>query len=167
MCSPHHETPSQLHPHLIPLCCPRTPALGALLHATNWHWSSILHMVMYMFQSYSLKSSHRHLLPLSPKVWHSVFNILCFTSQISWWLSGKASACNVGDAGLIPGSGRSSEGGHGNPFQYSCLEKPMDRGAWWATVHKVTKSWTRLKWLSTHLHALILDQNICEFIKRN
>ena len=68
MCSPHHETPSQLHPHLIPLCCPRTLALGALLHASDLHWSSILHMVMYTFQYYSLKSSHARLLPQNPKV---------------------------------------------------------------------------------------------------
>ena len=46
------------------------------------------------------------------------------------------------DAGSIPGSGRSPGGGHGNLFQYSCLENPMDRGAWWATVHRVTKSQT-------------------------
>ena len=150
MCSPHHETPSQLHPHLIPLCCPRTLALGALLHASDLHWSSILHMVMYTFQCYSLKSSHPHLLPLSPKVWHSVSNVLYFRSGISWWLSGKASVCNVGDACLVPGSGRSFGGGHGNPFQYSCLENPMDRGTWRATVHKVIKNWTRLKSLSTH-----------------
>ena len=58
------------------------------------------------------------------------------------WLTGKESACNAGatgDLGLIPGSGRSLGGGHGNPLQYSCLENPMDRGAWWAIVHKVTK----------------------------
>ena len=47
---------------------------------------------------------------------------------------GKASACNAGDLGLIPGLGRSPGEGHGNPFQYSCLENSMDR-AWWATVH--------------------------------
>ena len=50
----------------------------------------------------------------------------------------------AGDAGLIPGSGRFLGGGHGNPLQYSCLENPMDRGAWWATFHGVTKSQTRL-----------------------
>ena len=60
-----------------------------------------------------------------------------------------ASAEDVRDTGLIPGSGRSSGGGNGNPLQYSCLENPMDREAWWATVHRVTKSWTRLKRLST------------------
>ena len=47
--------------------------------------------------------------------------------------------------GLIPGLGRSPGGGHGNPLQCSCLENPMDRGAWWATVHGVANSWTRLK----------------------
>ena len=56
----------------------------------------------------------------------------------------KASACNVGDPGSIPGLGRSSGEGNGNPLQYSCLENPMDGGAWWATVHGVAKSWTRL-----------------------
>ena len=69
---------------------------------------------------------------------------------LPWWLSSKDSACNAGDWGLIPGSGRSSEGGHGNPLQYSCLEDPMDRGAWWATVPGVANSQTRLKQLSTH-----------------
>ena len=50
-----------------------------------------------------------------------------------------ASAGDTGDMGSIPGSGRSSEGGNGHPLQYSCLEKPMDRGAWWATAHVVSK----------------------------
>ena len=58
---------------------------------------------------------------------------------------GKASAYNVGDLGLIPGSGRSPGEGNGTPLQYSCLENPMDGGAWWATVHMVAKSQT---WLS-------------------
>ena len=52
----------------------------------------------------------------------------------------KASACNVGDLGSIPGLGRSPGEGNGNPFQYSCLENPMDRGAWWATVHECKES---------------------------
>ena len=53
-----------------------------------------------------------------------------------------ANAGDVRDAGSIPGLGRSPGGGHGNPLQYSCLENPMDRGAWQATVHKVTQSQT-------------------------
>ena len=55
-----------------------------------------------------------------------------------------ANAGVVKDAGSIPGLGRSPGGEHGNPPQYSCLENPMDRGAWRATVHKITKSQTRL-----------------------
>ena len=55
---------------------------------------------------------------------------------------GKASAYNAGDPGSIPGLGRSLREGTGNPLQYSCLENPMDGGAWWATAHGVTKSWT-------------------------
>ena len=57
---------------------------------------------------------------------------------------GKASACNAGDLGSIPGSGRSPGEGNGNLLQYPCLENLMDRGAWWAAVHRVTKSRTRL-----------------------
>ena len=49
----------------------------------------------------------------------------------------EESACNVEDPGSVPGSGRSPGEGHGNPLQYSCLENPMDRGAWWAIVHGV------------------------------
>ena len=66
--SPNPEPSSHLPPHSIPLGCPRAPALSALLHASNLYWSSILHTVIYMFQCYSLKSSHPHLLPHSPKV---------------------------------------------------------------------------------------------------
>ena len=55
---------------------------------------------------------------------------------------GKASTYNGGDPGSIPGFGRSSGEGNGNPLQYSCLENPMDGGAWWATVHGVAKSRT-------------------------
>ena len=54
----------------------------------------------------------------------------------------SASAGDAEDMGSIPGSGRSPGGGDGNPLQYSCMKNPMDRGAWWATVHGVTKSWT-------------------------
>ena len=57
---------------------------------------------------------------------------------------GSESACNAEDTGLIPGQGRSPGKGNGYPLQYSSLENSMDRGAWWATVHGVTKSQTRL-----------------------
>ena len=61
-----------------------------------------------------------------------------------------ASAGDVRDVGSIPGLGRSPGGGHGNPLQYSCLENSMDRGAWWATAHGVTKSQTPTKQPSMH-----------------
>ena len=61
-------------------------------------------------------------------------------------------ACMHGycDASLIPGSGSSPGEGIGNPLQYSCLENPVDRGAWWTAVHSVAKSWIRLKPMSMH-----------------
>ena len=58
--------------------------------------------------------------------------------------AGKESSCKAGDLGSIPGSGRFPREGNGNPLQYSCLGNPMDGGAWQATVHGVTKNWTRL-----------------------
>jgi len=65
--------------------------------------------------------------------------ILLTCMGLSWWLRSKESACSAGDAGSVPGLGRSPGGGRGNPLQYSCLENPTDRGGWWVTVHWVTK----------------------------
>ena len=67
---------------------------------------------------------------------------------------GKASACNARNAGLIPGLGRPHGGRHGNPFQYSCLENPMDRGAWWATVHGIAKNRTLLRRLNKQARSI-------------
>ena len=66
--------------------------------------------------------------------------------------SPSANAGDIRDAGSIPALGRSPEGGHGNPLQCSCLWNSMDRGAWQAMVHSVTKSRTLLKWLSIYAH---------------
>ena len=63
---------------------------------------------------------------------------------LPWWLSGKESACQTGDLGLIPELGRSPGEGNDNPLQYSCLGDPMDREGWQATVHGVAKSWALL-----------------------
>ena len=65
---------------------------------------------------------------------------------------GKESARNAGDPSSIPGLGKFSGEGNGNPFQYSCLENSMDRGAWWAIVYRVAKSWT---WLSDFIFTFI------------
>ena len=72
-----------------------------------------------------------------------------------------ASAGDIRESGSIPGSGRSSGGGHGNSLQYSCLENPMDRGAWQATGHGVKKSWTQLKRLTIHAYMCIYFCEVC------
>ena len=74
--------------------------------------------------------------------WKYVLLNLFSRESIPGGSDGKKSACNARDLGLIPGSGRSSGEGNGNPLQYSCLDSFMDRGAWWAIVHRVAKSWT-------------------------
>ena len=74
-------------------------------------------------------------------IYHKHFLLTYTASLVS---ECKESTCNGGDLGLIPGLERSPGDGHGNPLQYPCLENPMDIGAWWATVHGVAKSWTRL-----------------------
>ena len=71
---------------------------------------------------------------------------------------GKESTCNAGDVGSIPGSGRHPGEGTGNPLQYSCLENPMDGGAWWATVHGVAESQTQLKRLNTSIFLLEAEE---------
>ena len=74
-------------------------------------------------------------------------------SQVAWVVKKPpANAGDVRDMGSIPGLGRSPGGGHGNPFQYSCLENAMGSRAWQAMVHRITQSQTWLKWLSTHTH---------------
>ena len=74
---------------------------------------------------------------------------------------GKVSACNAGDLGSIPGSGRSPGEGNGTPLQYSFLENPMNRGAWWATVHGVAKSRTRLSdFTTTATYARLKHPNV-------
>ena len=70
---------------------------------------------------------------------------------------GKVSAYNAGDPGSIPGSGRSPGERNGNPLQYSCLENPMDGGAWLATVHGVAKSQTRLSDFTIYLSKNMTD----------
>ena len=71
---------------------------------------------------------------------------------LSRWLSAKESACNAGEAGSMPGFGRSPGGENGNPLQYSCLGNSTDRGAWWATIQGVAKSQT---WLRKYTHTLL------------
>ena len=91
-------------------------------------------------------------------LWHQEVQSCCpltqaWASQMALVVKNpSANAGDTRDACSIPGSRRSPREGHGNPLQYSCLENPMDRGAWWATVHGVTQSQTWLKRLSIHAH---------------
>ena len=85
--------------------------------------------------------------------------MLFWTSQVVQMVKNQpANAGGIRDVSLIPGSERFLGGGHGNPLQSSCLENPMDRGAWWAAVHGVAKSRTRLSdfnfTFTFHFHAL-------------
>jgi len=91
-----------------------------------------------------------------PKYWSFSFSIIpskehprLISFRMDWLdlLNPPVNAGDVRDVGSIPGLRRFLGGGHSNPIQYSCLENPMDRRAWWATVHRVTKSWTWLKQL--------------------
>ena len=66
------------------------------------------------------------------------------TGIVSQVVQYKESACSAGDKGCIPGLGRSPEEGNGSPLQYSCLENPMDREAWWTAVHGISKNWIRM-----------------------
>ena len=90
-------------------------------------------------QGSSLPASHPRVPKLSPLRFYSLGKSVC-----------GVTIGNLRDVGLIPGSGRSPGGGHGKWPQYPCLGNPMDRAAWWATVHGIAKSQTRLKWLSGH-----------------
>ena len=79
---------------------------------------------------------------------------------------GKESTCNAGGLDSIPGLGRSHGEGNGNPLQYPCLENLMDRGAWWAAVHGVAKSWTRLRLTHTHNMYIPWRKKICYFLSK-
>ena len=89
-------------------------------------------------------------------VWQNQYNIVKLKNKIKLKKKKKESACQCRRCsfdpwvGNIPWRGLSPGGGHGNPLQYSCLGNPMDRGAYWATVHRIAKSWTWLKQLSKH-----------------
>ena len=119
-----------------------------LIYLNNSRWSSkviSLHHFTYTSLLYLCFSLDVKCFPGSQ--FSHLFNDSSRFDVLPWWLSGLESACNsgaAGDVGLIPESGRYHGGGYGNPLQYSCLENPMGRGSWWATVHKVAVGRTRL-----------------------
>ena len=148
------------------------------------YYSSSLFLHLPFSSEKSLERKHMTLNLGDQRIWFTISNSLLILEPLTWlkeekqwhmfhrlssfnchlfliWnpifpggLDSKAFACNEGDPGSIPGSGRSPGEGNGNPLQYSCLENPMDRGAWQAAVHGVTKSWT---WLSSFTFTFTLD----------
>ena len=104
--------------------------------------------------------SHNVMLVSGTAKWFSYTYAYIWASQVVLVVKNlSAKVGDIRDLGLIPGSGRSRGGRHSSPLQYSRLENPMDRGAWWATVHRSVKSQTRLKWLRTHAR-------VCLFFRR-
>ena len=153
-CVPNPEPPSHLPPHPIPQGRPSALALStldrtsftALFNPLSKEWI-IGHPLLYPLVSPLLEVS------CSLMAWIIISTQNTSKCKYSAFLSkrdfpggsdGKASAYNAGELGSSPGSGRSPGEENGNPFQYSCLENPMDGGAWQTTVHGVTKSRTRL-----------------------
>ena len=130
----------------------------------KWEWDSnplVTWLVLLAITPYLSGLSKSHFKLRNTRVWMKGL----------WWItkgslgfpggtSGKEPTCQcrrLRGAGFIPGSGRSSGEGHGNPLQYSCLENSVDREAWRAIVHRVAKSRTWLRWLSTHADTFILS----------
>ena len=130
--------------------------VGSWGQETKYMWRQS-HLLLCMAHSLTLGMSPHHLYLLLVLTIHSGW-----ASQVVLLVKDlPANAGDVRDAALSQGWEDPPRGGHGNPLQYSCLENPMDRGAWRATVHGVTKSWTRLKWLSTYTsHAVLLKLKI-------
>ena len=101
-------------------------------------YSSVITYIHIIVQQFSRISSCKTG-TLYPWRDNSHLSLLLLFFRLPWFLSGKESACNAGDVSLIPRSGRSPREGNGEALQYSCLESPMDRGAWQATVHVVPR----------------------------
>ena len=149
-------SPGDLHDPRIGSVCPVSPALQADSLSTK-----PLGKPCYSYRK-ELKSGSQY-------GWWSSFTSGCsdvrpmgtFSSRDSFRKSWWKLPANARDANSIPGSGRSTGRGNGNPLQYSCLENPTDREAWWATIHGVAKSWTWLKWLIIYLkhEVFILPQS--------
>ena len=162
-----HPHPSSLSPHLSFLL-PHLPSETRCLLLADQGWTSLKEQDRTLGSSGALKNLYQ---PIQQSGWLLTTlrlvsqaraleavepwfcSLLCnlWASQVA--LVVKNTPGNAGDTGLIPGSQRSPGGENGNPIQYSCLENPMDRGAWQGMVHRIAKNQTQLKQLSMHAHA--------------
>ena len=151
-------------------CCERTNPLYILQLYRRYHKDKGEWKIILRFLSWNVKNTwegmirrRRDTLPC----WASPFNVLSYLYRplkrnyprecVSMWHSGPPLRANAGDSrdvDLIPGLGRSLGGGNGNPLQYSCLKNFMDRGAWQAIVHGVTR--VRHDWVMEHKHTYTL-----------
>ena len=122
------SSPEASWPQIGPKCLPRYLPYSAL---TN-------HLVPPFQQGFSMSWDYKNWLLTRERA----FQVALVVKNL------PANAGDIRDVGSIPGSGRSPGGGHGNPLQYFCLKNPVDRGTWWATIHRVTKSQRGLKRLS-------------------
>ena len=164
-CSMFKEILSMQDPKVSLLCF-----LGNLFSAQSFILELIIHMLLnlwgFLYRNgfiFSYGYPTDHFLNVSPPLLYTVIFIInqvplhmwvCFQGFLGG-LEGKASAYNAGDPGSIPESGRSPGEGNGTPLQNSCLENPMDGGAWKAAVHGVAKSQTRLSdFTSLHFYVL-------------
>ena len=123
----------------------RSPGKGERL-STPVFWPGEFHGLYSPWAHKESDTTEKVSLPGCKSKCHHLIAVWTWVALPRWW-SGNPSA-SAGDAGSVPGLGRSPGEGNGNPLQYSCLENSMARGAWWATVHGVTQSWT---WLSMHV----------------
>ena len=105
-------------------------SLGRLKAVIRWYYPFTL-VIWQFYMIYNMHNIHMQ-------------NIIYIISSFPGGSDSKESACNSGDLGLSPWSGRSPGEGNGSPLQYSCLESSMDRGAWWATARGVPYNWTQL-----------------------
>ena len=124
-----------------------------LLDSSSFHFKDQISLHIYLARvGKGWVTSHHHIFIII-SLYVSV--PVCWVMSFPCDSSGKEPTCSAGDEET---RGKTPWRRHGNPLQYSCLENPMDRGAWWATVQRLTKSWTRLKWLSTHFMHMLSEK---------
>ena len=143
---------SHIHTHKLPTLSTSRTRVVHLLQSMTPQWHIIIAHSLYWSLLLML-----HILWVLQNIRWYVSIIIGSNRIVSGFpggTSGKEPTANAGDvraSGLIPGLGRSPGGEHGNQLQYTCLENPMDRGVWWATVHGVAESWTELSnWVRMH-----------------